>query len=391
MRLVPEIALGRTPSLLGATVYVLAALFWVALMWSYFTRVEVVVRAPGVVRPEGEVVRITTEADGTIAAVYVQEGDMVGTGDILVRMDDGATHAGRQTLLEQIDLLESQLEGIAQTGRDATSIFQLEERKLEIEIRTAEEDLERRWASHEALLQSSELELERARNRHLRTEKLLKEGLVSVQSHDEIETALLIAQSVRFETESRAPTDTPFMSLIQARDLNQAQFEARRRELEATATPIYGRLAELRLGLQQASRTANRLTIRTPAKGKLTSLSTLHPGEHLRSGTLIATLAPTPIYLIVEAWLPNRDAPLVHRGQRVRLVTEDSETFDGYVLSISPDARLTDSGTGAYRVLITPDTNRKLHLGLALETRFVTREERVLSLLFRKIRKNFGS
>ncbi len=391
MRLVPEIALGRTPSLLGATVYVLAALFWVALMWSYFTRVEVVVHAPGVVRPEGEVVRITTEVDGTIAAVYVQEGDIVGTGDILVRLDDGETPAGRQTLLEQIDLLESQLEGIAQTGRDATSIFQLEERKLEIEIRTAEEDLERRWASHEALLQSSELELERARNRHLRTEQLLKEGLVSVQSHDEIETALLIAQSVRSETESRAPTDTPFMSLIQARDLNQAQFEARRRELEATATPIYGRLAELRLGLQQASRTANRLTIRTPAKGKLTSLSTLHPGEHLPSGTLIATLAPTPIYLIVEAWLPNRDAPLVHRGQRVRLVTEDSETFDGYVLSISPDARLTDSGTGAYRVLITPDTNRKLHLGLALETLFVTREERVLSLLFRKIRKNFGS
>ena len=391
MRLVPEIALGRTPSLLGATVYVLAALFWVALMWSYFTRVEVVVHAPGVVRPEGEVVRITTEVDGTIAAVYVQEGDIVGTGDILVRLDDGETPAGRQTLLEQIDLLESQLEGIAQTGRDATSIFQLEERKLEIEIRTAEEDLERRWASHEALLQSFELELERARNRHLRTEQLLKEGLVSVQSHDEIETALLIAQSVRSETESRAPTDTPFMSLIQARDLNQAQFEARRRELEATATPIYGRLAELRLGLQQASRTANRLTIRTPAKGKLTSLSTLHPGEHLPSGTLIATLAPTPIYLIVEAWLPNRDAPLVHRGQRVRLVTEDSETFDGYVLSISPDARLTDSGTGAYRVLITPDTNRKLHLGLALETLFVTREERVLSLLFRKIRKNFGS
>ena len=289
-------------------------------------------------------------------------------------------------------MLESQLEGIAQTGRDATSIFQLEERKLEIDIRTAEEDLERRWASHEALLQSSELELERARNRHWRTEQLLKEGLVSVQSHDEIETALLIAQSVRFETESRAPTDAPFMSLIQARDLNQAQFEARRRELEATATPIYGRLAELRLGLQQASRTANQLTIRTPAKGKLTSLSTLHPGEHLPSGTLIATLAPTPIYLIVEAaWLPNRDAPLVHRGQRVRLVTEDSETFDGYVLSISPDARLTDSGTGAYRVLITPDTNRTLHLGLALETRFVTREERVLSLLFTKIRKNFGS
>ena len=389
MRLVPEIALGRTPSLLGATVYVLAALFWAALMWSYFTRVEVVIRAPGVVRPEGEVVRITTEVDGTIAAVYVQEGDIVGTGDILVRLDDGETPAGRQTLLEQIDLLESQLEGIAQTGRDATSIFQLEERKLEIEIRTAEEDLERRWASHAALLQSSELELERARNRHLRTEQLLKEGLVSVQSHDEIETALLIAQSVRFETESRAPTDTPFMSLIQARDLNQAQFKARRRELEATATPIYGRLAELRLGLQQASRTANRLTIRSPAKGKLTSLSTLHPGEHLPSGTLIATLAPTPIYLIVEAWLPNRDAPLVHRGQRVRLVTEDSETFDGYVLSISPDARLTDSGTGAYRVLITPDTNRTLHLGLALETRFVTREERVLSLLFTRIRQAF--
>ena len=95
------------------------------------------------------------------------------------------------------------------------------------------------------------------------------------------------------------------------------------------------------------------------------------------------------MYLVIEAWLPNRDAPLVHRGQKVRLVTEDSETFDGFVLSISPDAHLTNAGAGAYRVLITPDTNRKLHLGLALETLFVTREERVLSMLFTRIRRAF--
>ena len=189
MRLVPEIALGRTPSLLGATVYVLAALFWVALMWSYLTRVEVVVRAPGVVRPEGEVLRVTTEASGTIAAVYVQEGDLVQTGDILLRLGEGETDDNREAMLEQIDLLESQLESIAQTVRDTTSIFELQERKLEIEIWAAEEDLERSWSGHEALLQSSELELERARTRQVRNEKLLKEGLASSQSHDELETA----------------------------------------------------------------------------------------------------------------------------------------------------------------------------------------------------------
>ena len=233
------------------------------------------------------------------------------------------------------------------------------------------------------------MELERARTRQVRNEKLLKEGLASSQSHDELETALLLAEAVGFERASRAPTDSRFMSLIQTRNLDRAQFEARKRELEATATPFYRQLAELRLGLQHANRAADRLVIRSPAKGKLTSLSTLHPGEPVPSGTLIATVAPTPIYLVVEAWLPTRDAPLVHRGQKVRLVTEDSETFDGYVLSISPDARLTDSGTGTYRVLITPDANRKLHLGLALETRFVTREERVLSLLFTRIRRAF--
>ena len=240
MRLVPEIALGRTPSLLGATVYVLAALFWVALMWSYFTRIEVVVHAPGVVRPEGEVLRITTEASGTIAAVYVQEGDLVQTGDILLRLGEGETGVGRQTLIEQIDLLESQLGAIAQSLRDTTSMFDLEERKLQGEIRAAEEDFERRWVSHEALLQSSELELQRARTRHRRNEELLKEGLASNQSHDELETALLLAETVRFQTASRTPADTSFMSLIQSRDLDQARFEARKRELEATTTPIYG-------------------------------------------------------------------------------------------------------------------------------------------------------
>ena len=389
MRLVPEIALGRAPSLLGWTIYVLAALLWCALLWSYLTRVEVMVRAPGVVRPEGEVIRITTEASGTIAAVYVGEGDLIQTGDILMRLDEGGTADDRQTLIEQIDLLESQLEAIAESLRDATALFELRERGLEVEIRAAEEDFEWRWVSHEALLRSSELEWERARTRHRRNEELVKEGLASNQSHDELETALLLAETSRFETASRAPTDTSFMALIQTRDLEQAQFEARKRELEATATPIYGKLAEGRLALQHANRAADRRVIRSPARGKLTSLYLLHPGEHVPAGALIATLAPTPMYLVIEAWLPNRDAPLVHRGQRVRLVSADAESFDGHVLSMSPDARLTDGGAGAYRVLITPDPNRRLILGLALETRFVTREERVLSLLFTRIRRVF--
>ena len=381
--------MGRSPALLGTTVYVLAGLFAGALAWSYWTEVDVVVRAPGVVRPEGEVVRITSEVGGMIEAVYVQEGDDVQTGDPLLRLDGQQTRLERELIEQQIALLGVQLVDVDRKIRDAANVHQVEIRKVETETNTARQDLSERQAEHESLLQSAALEVERARADYAVNEQLLDAGLATRQTHDRLETDLSLAQNRYAQLSHRAPRAATLDSLLETKDLIDARFEAQERDLRAQATPIESQLSDLRSRLQQREEDQEKRLIRSPATGQLTLLPILHPGEYLPAGTLIATLAPTPLHTIVEAMVSNRDAADVHPGQPARLIIDDAETFDGIVLSVSPDARFSETAKGAYRVLVVPDTP-DLRLGLALEVRFLTRQESVLSLLFTRIKRAFS-
>jgi hypothetical protein len=102
---------------------------------------------------------------------------------------------------------------------------------------------------------------------------------------------------------------------------------------------------------------------------------------------VIAALVPELAVPVVEAQVLNRDAADIRAGQAARLVVDPSTVFDATVVSISPDARFNESQTGTYRVLVRPDGN--LRLGLAMEVRFLTRRESVLSLLLIRIKRAF--
>ena len=390
MRSGPDLNLGRSPSLLGVSIYLLAGVLGLAMLWAHFTKIDVSIRAPGVVRPEGEVVRIVTQASGVIASVLVREGDQVGTGDVLVQLDDRHERSQTQTLQEQILLLEEQLRAADMRTADARNVFDLEIQQLDLQIQAERGEIKRRRQEHEIQLQSAELRLSDARERHEINRQLLDEGLVSRQSQSEAETAFHLAEAQKQEITAGAPQESTLEALMQARTLKQSQFEPHLRDLQMEQVPIEKQLADLRLQLDRSEADRQRLIIRSPATGTLVSFAALHPGEHLAAGTPLATLAPTPTVKVIESWLSNRDAKNVYPDQAVKLLTNDSESFGGTVLSISPDARMTDPGSGTYRVLIAPDTGPTLRLGLGLEVRFITRKESLLSLPFSKFRNVQG-
>ena len=384
----PDLNLGRSPSLLGATLYLLTGILALATLWAHFTTIDVTVRAPGVVRPRGDLVRIVTEASGVIEAVPVREGDQVRTGDVLVQLEDRQERSQTQTLREQILLLEEQLRGADLRTADARTVFDLEIQQLKLQTQAEREELERRLQQHQIQLHTAELRISDARERHEINRQLLDEGLVSRQSQMEVEGALQLARAQKQEIEARPPEESTLEGLLQARILKHSQFQAHQRELQGEQFPIEKQLADLRLQLDRSETNRQRLIIRSPATGTLVSFATLHPGEHLAAGTPLATLAATPTVKVIESWLPNQNAQNVHPDQSVRLLLDDSESLGGNVLSVSPDARITDPGSGTYRVLIAPETAEPLRLGLGLEVRFITRKESLLSLLFSKLRKS---
>ena len=388
MRWRTELNLGGNPRLVGATVYVLATVLAIAFTWSYFTEVDVVVRAPGIVRPDGEVVRITSEVAATIEAVYVQEGDTVHTGDILVRLDNQQIRLELDTLEHQMALVGQQLRDLDRKIEASFRVHVLELGKLDTEIRSARRVLEQGQREHAAQMESAALRLEQTRQEHLTNQLLFAEGLISRQTSDRFLNDFNLAEAQHLEILYRRPNDASLISLLESRNLIDAEFESLQRDLRTETLPLEAQLTELRSRHTQVEQEGERRLIRSPSTGQITLLPTVHPGEHTAAGTLIATLAPTPVRPIVEALVGNANATDVEPGQAARLRLDESETIDGVVFAVSPDARFTESSNGAYRVLIAPDT-LDLRLGLAVDVRLITRQERVLTLLFNRIERAF--
>lgn len=389
MRIGPELALGGNPRLLGASVYVLSVLFLGAACWAYLTHVEVVVLARGVVRPEGDTIRITSEAGGKIEAVQVREGDYVLEGDVLVRLETSTLESERDSLLVQIMLLEERLNNVNRAIRDAARIHLLDAEELDRKTANAQFELERQAREHSLQVRTATLELEAARREYSRTQQLFEEGLVSQRDRDRVETDLDMAQTRRDETAYGAPSEDNLDSLFAAKALADAQFQSQQRDLRAEAMPLQSELSRLQSQLKKTARERSLRTIRSPVTGQLTLLQPLHSGEHIGAGNLIGAVAAVPLQTIVEAFVDNSESGSVKRGQRAWLRIEDSETVPGTVLSVSPDARFNDSSLGLYQVIISPQL-LNLRLGQAMEVRVVTREERLLTLIFNRIERAFS-
>ena len=386
MRLQPELLLGGRPGLAGISVYLVAALVLLAIAWGYFAEVDIVVPAAGIVRPDGEVVQITTKVPGKVAGIYAIEGRYVSTGDPLVLLNTIEIRLEREALAHQLKLVERQLQNVGRRIRDAAALHQLEVATIEQELEEAHINLVLETKQHQAQMESADLRLELTRKEYAITRDLFEQGLLSHQAMEQAKTDFDLARADRERSINAYPSDSSVKSLRARKRLIEYEFESRQRDLRSEATPIEARLADLKARFSASGNEQDRRTIRSPATGMLTMVPTLHPGENVEAGTLVATIAPTPIRPVVETWVGNAEAAELKPGQRARMLVDDFHTAEGVISSVGPDVRFSEAVNGAIRVLIQPES-LSLRLGIALEVRLITRKERVLSLLFSRIER----
>lgn len=353
----------------SAVVYVLAALIATVAAWAYWTPIDISVQARGIVRPEGDPIRVVSETGGRIRTIHVKEGSRVRLGDPLLQLETRDLELKKTALETRIHFTEIRLADLRQQLDDAIAI--------EVQSRSVDE-LERDSAERNA-----RSALENARLRFTRAQVLLKEGLLARQAYDDARIALVQAEA----EESRLSE--------KSLDLKRSQAEAHLHDLIAGSTPIRSELADLYHDLEQCRLDIDRLTIISPVDGQITSLVPLHDGEIISPATAIGTIVPEMRSLIIESWVPTSDRVFITPGQPVRLQAEtfppdQYDAIDGTVLSISPDARFNESLTGTFRVLVRPALNSpELHMGMTFLVHFITRQERMLWLLFQKVKRSF--
>ena len=90
-------------------IFVVTGFVVVALLWAALTPYDVVVAAPGVLVPVGDVIRVQAAQAGLVESVLARDGDNVHQGDPLLRLDDGEARTRLAKLQDQLSVSQEQL------------------------------------------------------------------------------------------------------------------------------------------------------------------------------------------------------------------------------------------------------------------------------------------
>lgn len=79
-------------------IYIIFALLTVSLLWAYFSEMDIVVKAEGVVRPDSGISTLTSKVTGKLNEIHFQNGDYIKKGDLIYVIDHEALLIQKQSL-----------------------------------------------------------------------------------------------------------------------------------------------------------------------------------------------------------------------------------------------------------------------------------------------------
>jgi len=268
---------------------------------------------------------------GRVAQVLVDEGERVGQGDVLLRLESGELDAAVAQAMAAEQQAKALLAGIRSTGRMGASAA------------TAQADATWRAAAAELA----------------RTEQLVAQGFVSASRLDEARRAVAVAQAQQASAlaQSRAVAES-------GADLAQAQ--AQLAVAQAASAAARARLAQA--------------DVLAPAEAQVLSRE-VEPGQIVQPGKALMSLALAgPVQL--SAQVDERFLAQLRPGQMAAVVADafPSQAFTAQVLSIAP---AVDAQRGAVEVRFAltqaapPFLREDMSLSVEVET---SRRERTLVL-----------
>ena len=351
----------RPPSPLPRGVlYVLVALFAVALLWLFVGKVDIVAVAQGKLVPETYLQVVQSSEPGIVSEILVKEGDLVDADQVLIRLDQQLSGSDLRALEGEYRLKELQLRRIdAELARtslqrrpdDPSALFT----QVESQSRARTQALEDALASERAALARAQQELQSAvevESRLRQTTPFVaeQERMWLALGKDGFASPLAINEKVRARMENdqaikaqTALTESLRSSVEQSqRRLMQITSSWRQSLLDerAIAKAEYLKLE----GAVEQRRTRHGLfELRAPQSARVQELATHTVGSVVSPGSVVVTLVPRGQPLRAEVWVSNRDIGFVREGQpaRLKLTAFQFQKYgliDGVVRKVSPDA-----------------------------------------------------
>jgi len=374
----------QPPSPLPRTVlYGLLALFAVMLIWACVGRLDIVAVAQGKLVPQSFLKIVQPAESGIVREILVREGEEVGAGQVLVRMDARLSEADGKTLFAdlhrkrlQLRRIESELAGVLMSRQadDPDGIYEQTEAQLQARRQAhldalgaeqatlvkAQHDLKGAIEIESKLQKTVPIYKDQAES----WDKLAKEGYAGrLLALERQRTYMENEQDLRAQTQNVAS----LRALIAQSEKRIAQIGSNyRQQLQNERVETGALYHKLQQDWDKQQHRHSLLELKAPQAGIVKDLATHTPGTVVAPGTILLTLVPHDEPLVAEVWVGNADAGFVQADQkaRVKLAAYPFQKYgmlDGVVKQVSADAQeKPESGSptvksaqeAAYRALI---------------------------------------
>lgn len=408
----------RTARMLATAI---AAIFVIALCWTWWGKIDVVLVAQGRIAPASHVKTVHATSIATVTAINVVEGQNVTVGDVLVELNDSVqeaelTAAEQGALSTRLDIARIEAELAALDGEDPaiewaepipTAMFVLQQKRLDANVgsfRGRQEALHLAHArarqevlSLEANQEGLRAELAYTTERLNRAESLAERGLISSDELSQMRTQTEILRQKLIEADLAIEA--------QHLSLQQTDLDSRNLVLQARETLIsaleeqFRRLTLLERDIARYRTELAATRIPAPVDGIVEKLTLHTVGGVVSPQIALMEIVPTGDQLEIEAMVSNQDTGYLELGQQATIKIDSFPfttygTFDGVVSRISQDSTATDAGymfTVRIRLSDPSIAANPLPLrpGMTVAAEIKTADRRIISFFFDPITKHF--
>lgn len=340
--------------------YTLLLLFGTVVLWVIFGRLDVVSVANGKLVPQTYVKIVQPSESGIVEKIFVNEGQEVAAGQVLMRMDTQLSEADTQTLYAELKRkeltlrrIDAELSGAALTSRrdDPPRLYQ----QIEAQYRANRQAYQDAVGQEQAMLARAQQELASAQEIKSKLEQILPAYKAQEEAWDKLAkegfAGKLMAgdksrERIEKEQDLRAQIHTvsSLRSSIAQSEKRLAQISSNyKSQLQKERGDTYGDYQKLEQDSAKQAHKNALLELKAPQAGIIKDLATHTPGTVVSPGTVLMTLVPKDELLQAEVWVENEDAGFIHTRQpaKIKILAYQFQKYgmvDGTVIHIGADA-----------------------------------------------------
>ncbi|HUA57057.1 MAG TPA: HlyD family type I secretion periplasmic adaptor subunit [Candidatus Sulfotelmatobacter sp.] len=362
--------------------WIVMAFLGIAVVWSFFAKLDQVSVAQGEVQPQSKVTVIQHLEGGLIKQLYVKDGDAVKVGSPLVQLELAVSNINRDEIQVRLDALGLQRARLQSEAFGKPLVFPADEAKRRPDlVRSEQETFDARTrefnsamsglndqvrqrelavAEYQATKKAKEADLALSRERLDISTKLLKDQLTPRVEHLRQQSEVEKLDGELQTLEQSIPRAVAALGEARQKVTEErAKFQRRAQEELQQVEVNYARTVEI---LNEATDQRKRTLITSPTEGTVKNLRFTNLGGVVKPGEGIMEIVPTDDRLVIEARLNPTDRGYVEVGQsaQVKITTYDFVrygTLNGKVTLISADSNADPKGEPYFRVVVETDKN----------------------------------